>query len=321
MKFKKLVSLVLVVIFLSVFSIAVFAQDFPTRDIRTIVPFSAGGGVDAIGRVIGKIAEESIPVNIYVENIAGALSGTGLYEVMKAAPDGYTLGIVSYAGLVSVPYQQLIEDYSLDKLKMICLITEESGGIVVKADSPWKDWEEFSAAAKKAPGKITVGVTGEGGALHIRLLKIEKATGIETKMIPYSGGAGELKEALLSGEIDAVVSGVSDFAELAMAGEVRGLIETGTQRNSNFPEIRTFVELGYDNLISGSFCIIATTAGTPDEVVKKLEKIYYDAHHSDEFRDWAKKTGVTPTWLGIDEVTDYAMRLQKEEFELLETIN
>jgi len=320
MKLKNLVSIVLVIVFLSVFSIAVFAIDFPTKDIRAIVPWASGGGCDAIVRVFSKIAEKSLPTAIYVENIEGGLSSVGLYEVIKAKPDGYNFSVLSYDSVVTVPRLKLLPAYSLDKLKMICLITKEAGAMVVRADAPWKDWEEFAAAAKENPGKISVGVDGIGNAQHLRLLKIKEVTGLEFKVLPYPGGSGEKKEALLSGEADAIMTSLGDFAPLIDAGEARGLIEMADQRNPQFTEVPNFQELGYEGLVMGSFIILATTAGTPDDVVEILEKTFYDAHHSDEFRDWAKKTGIVATWLGTDEVTDYAMQVQKDEFDMIQKL-
>jgi tripartite-type tricarboxylate transporter receptor subunit TctC len=116
------------------------------------------------------------------------------------------------------------------------------------------------------------------------------------------------------------MTSLGDFAPLIHAGEVRGLIEMADQRNPQFTDVPNFQELGYEGLVKGSFVILATTAGTPDDVVAKLEQIFYDAHHSDEFRDWAQETGVVATWLGTDEVTDYAMQVQEDEFEMIQKL-
>ncbi|HZK12651.1 MAG TPA: tripartite tricarboxylate transporter substrate binding protein [Atribacterota bacterium] len=320
MKSKKLVSFVLVLIFVSVFSMGSFATDFPTRDIRVIVPWASGGGTDAIIRVISKIAEKSLPKAMYVENIEGGLSGVGLYEVMIAKPDGYAIGGFTYDSIVTVPRLNLVPSYSLDKIKMICLVTKEAGALVVKGDARWKDWEEFAAEAKAKPGKISVGVDGIGNAQHLRLLKIKEVTGLDFKILPYPGGSGEKKEALLSGEADAIMTSLGDFAPLIQAGEARGLIEMADQRNPQFTEVPNFKELGYPGLVKGSFVVLGTTAGTPENVVEILEKAYYDAHHSDEFRDWALKTGVVATWLGADEVTDYIMQVQKDEYDMIKKL-
>ena len=320
MKSKKLVSFLLVLIFVSVFSMGSFATDFPTRDIRMICPWASGGGCDAITRVIGKIAEKSLPTSIYVENIEGGLSGVGLYEVMNANPDGYNIGSFSYDSIVTVPRLNLVPEYSLDKVKMICLVTKEAGALVIKGDAKWKNWEEFAAEAKAKPGKISVGVDGIGNAQHLRLLKIKEITGLDFKILPYPGGSGEKKEALLSGEADAIMTSLGDFAPLIQSGEARGLIEMADERNPQFTDVPNFKELGYEGLVKGSFIVLATTAGTPDDVVEILEKAYYDAHHSDEFRDWALKTGVVATWLGTDEVTDYIMQVQKDEFDMIKKL-
>ena len=320
MRLSKIVCVVLVGVFLCVFSIAALATDFPTRDIRMIVPWGAGGGCDAITRTICKIAEKSIPVSFYVENMEGGLGGIGTYEIMTANPDGYSIVSFGYDGIVTIPRMKLVPGYELDKLKMICVVTEEAGAIVVKADSRWKNWEEFAAEAKKNPGKVSVGVDGVGGAQHLRLIAIRENTGLDFKILPYPGGSGEKKEALLSGEADAIMTSLGDFAPLIHAGEVRGLIEMSSKRNPQFSEVPNFKELGYDGLEKGSFIMLCTTAGTPDDVVEKLEKVFYDAQHSDEFQNWALKTGVVASWVGTDEIEDYAMQIQKEEFKIIQKL-
>jgi len=317
---KKLFIILFVSVLIILFTLNTFATEFPTRDIRMIVPWASGGGTDAIVRVISKIAEKSLPVSIYVENIEGGLSGVGLYEVMTAKPDGYTIGAFTYDSIVTVSRMKLVPGYDLNKVKMICLVTREAGAMVVRSDAPWKNWEEFAAAAKEKPGKISVGVDGIGNAQHLRLILIKEKTGLDFKVLPYPGGSGEKKEALLSGEADAIMTSLGDFAPLIQSDEAKGLIEMADQRNPQFADVPNFKELGYDGLVKGSFVILATTAGTPDDVVRKLEKAFYDAHHSDEFRNWAKNTGVVATWLSADEVTDDAMQTQKEEFEMIKKL-
>ena len=320
MKSRSIINIILVVMLLSVFSIAGFAQDFPTKDIRAIVPWAPGGGTDAIVRVISKIAEEPIPTAIYVENIEGGLSGVALMEVINAKPDGYNVSVLSYDSVVTVPRLNLVPGYSIDKLQTIALITKEAGAMVVRANAPWKDWEEFAAEAKENPGKISVGVDGIGGAQHLRLLKIKEVTGIEFRVLPYPGGSGEKKEALLSGEADAIMTSLGDFAPLIHAGDARGLIEMADQRNPQFDDVPNFQELGYEGLVKGSFLVLVTTLGTPADVVDKLEQIFYDAHHSDEFRDWAHETGIVATWLGKDEAKDFVMQVQADEFEMIDDL-
>lgn len=320
MKIKSIISVILVCLVLSIPTMAVFAADFPEKDIRAIVPWAPGGGTDAIVRVLCQIAEKSLPTAIYVENIEGGLSGVGLYQVMTAQPDGYTVGGFTYDSVVTVPRQELVPGYSLDKVKMICLVTKEAGAMVIRADAPWKNWGEFAADAKENPGKISVGVDGLGNAQHLRLLKINEVTGLDFKVLPYPGGSGEKKEALLSGEADAIMTSLGDFAPLIHSGEARGLIEMADMRNPQFSDVPNFQELGYDGLIKGSFVILATTAGTPDDVVKKLEETFYNAWNSDEFQDWALETGVVATWLGSEEATDFALQVQKDEFEIIQKL-
>lgn len=319
MKGKKFIlfSAIFAVAFL--FSSIGICAEYPTKDIRTICPWGAGGGTDAITRMITKIAEKSLPVSMYVENIEGGLSATGIMGIMKAKPDGYTIGSITYDSVITVPWQKLVPGYDLKKLKMICRITSEPDALMVRADSKYKTLEDILKAAKAKPGKINVGVQGVGSRVHLAMLRIQDMTGTKFNLVSYPGGAGPQKEAILSGEVEVVITSLGDFAPLIRPGKVRGIVELSEGRNPAFPDVPIMKEEGYDIQI-GSFIIMVTTAGTPDDVVAKLEKVFYDAHHSDEFRTWLAKVGVSATWLGKDKVTKWAYDTKDLFFKMMEDL-
>lgn len=311
-----LVSLLLVCF---VSSITIFAADYPTKDIRCICPWGEGGGTDAITRMITKVAEKSVPVSIYVENIEGGVSGTGVYEVMKAPPDGYTIGTMTYDSIITVPRQQLVPGYELDKLALICRLTSEADAIMVRGDSPFETFEEFIEAAKEEPGQINVAIQNLGNRTHIAMLMLQDELDVEFNLISYTGGAGAQKEALLSGEVEAAITSLGDFAPLLEANQAKGLVELSAKRNPQFTDVPTLKELGHDMEI-GSFVIVAAPADIPDDVLAKLEQMFDDAYHTDEFLNWLDSVGVTSAWLNSEEVTNFVQETQTKYFEIMDNL-
>jgi tripartite-type tricarboxylate transporter receptor subunit TctC len=293
------------------------AQDFPSKDIRMIVPWGAGGGTDAIVRKISTIAEEELPVAIYVENIEGGLSGTGLMQVISARPDGQTLGALTYDSVITVPWQGLVPGYGLDKLALIAQITSEPDALMVRPDGDYGTFEELIAAAKEAPGEIPVGIQGLGSRVHLAMLQIQDQTGAEFQLVSYPGGAAPQKEAILNGEVEAVITSLGDFASLIEEGDVKGIVELSDTPNPAFPDVPIAADVGLDLQI-GSFIILAAPAGTDEEIVKQLETIYQAAHESEEFQSWLEQVGVTSVWRGSDDATAWATSTQEQYFEIMQ---
>ncbi|HEX6142382.1 MAG TPA: tripartite tricarboxylate transporter substrate binding protein [Geminicoccaceae bacterium] len=293
------------------------AQDYPTKDIRMIVPWGAGGGTDAIVRKISTIAEQDLPVAIYVENIEGGMSGTGLMQVMSARPDGYTLGSLTYDSVITVPWQGLVPGYGLDKLALIAQITAEPDALMVRTDGEYETYEDLIAAAKENPGEIPVGIQGLGSRVHLAMLQLQDQAGVEFQLVSYPGGAAPQKEALLNQEVDAVVTSLGDFASLIEEGDVKGVVEFSDTANPAYPDVPIAGDVGIDLQI-GSFIILAAPAGTPDDIVAKLEEIFQAAHESEEFQSWLEQVGVTSSWRGTEEVTEWAKSTQDEYFQIMQ---
>ncbi|MGO2241822.1 MAG: Bug family tripartite tricarboxylate transporter substrate binding protein [Halomonas sp.] len=289
---------------LSTLSGAVLA-DYPERDIRVIVPWGAGGGTDGIVRKLTSIAEDSLDVSMYVENIEGGVSATGLGQVMSARPDGYTLGVLTYDSIVTVPWQAMLPSYDIDKLKLIARVTSEPDAIVVDADSDYETIHDLIEAAKENPGEVRVAIQNLGGRIHLAILQLQELTGAEFRIISYPGGAAPQKEAILSDEVDVALTSLGDFSNLIEDGTVRGLVEFTDTKNPTYPDVPTSAEEGID-LLMGSFIVIAAPADTSEEAIATLESAYQTAYYSNEFQEWVADVGVTPNWLGVDEVTPWA---------------
>ncbi|KUK50200.1 MAG: hypothetical protein XD76_1547 [candidate division TA06 bacterium 32_111] len=317
----KKITILLLSLFLVCFfsSTVIFAADYPTKDIRTICPWGEGGGTDAINRMITKIAEKSLPVSIYVENIEGGASGTGVFEIMRARPDGYTIGTQTYDSIITVPRQKLVPGYDLDKLAFICRLTSEADALIVREDSRFQTFEDLVEAAKEEPGNINVAIQNLGSRTHLAGLMLEDEVGIDLNLVAYTGGAGPQKEALLSGEAEVAITSLGDFAPLLNSNQARGLVELSEKRNPKFTDVPTLIELGY-NLQIGSFITVAAPAGTPDDILMKLEEIFDEAYHTDEFLNWLDDIGVTSAWLNSEETTQFVEETQTKFFEIMDML-
>lgn len=284
--------------------VAAFA-DYPERDIRVVVPWGAGGGTDGIVRKITSIAEKEMgDVSMYVENVEGGVSATGVGQVMNARPDGYTLGVLTYDSVVTIPWQGMLPSYKMDKLKLVARITSEADALIVDADTDYQSLDDVLQAARDNPGQVRVGVQNLGGRVHLTLLKLQELAGVEFKVIAYPGGAAPQKEALLSDEVDIVLTSLGDFANLIDDGTARGVVEFADARNPTY-DVPTAAEQDL-YVLNGSFIVIAVPAGTPDDIVAKIESAYKAAYDSEEFQTWIAQVGVTPNWLGTDKVTQWA---------------
>ncbi len=296
-----------------------FAQDFPTKDVRVVVPWGAGGGTDAIVRKITTIAEDKLGGTMFVENVEGGASATGIMEVMNAPADGYTVGALTYDSVVTVPRQGLLKSYALDKLAPIARITSEPDALMVSKNAPFQTFDEMIAAAKEKPGEVRVGIQNIGSRTHLAMLRLQALTDTEFDLIAYPGGAAPQKEAVLSGEVDVVVTSLGDFAPLIESGDVKGVIEFSEDRNPTYPDVPTTAEKGIDFQI-GSFIILEVPAATPGPVVEKLTEAYQAAYDSEEFQSWVSTIGVTPSWLAGEEASAWIGATQQELFQLMDEI-
>ncbi|SMX31090.1 Bug family tripartite tricarboxylate transporter substrate binding protein [Actibacterium lipolyticum] len=278
--------------------------EYPEKDIRIIVPWGAGGGTDGIVRKLATIAEQEIGASMYVENIEGGISATGVSQLMGAEPDGYTIGVLTYDSVVTVPWQNLVPDYSLDRLNLIARVTSEPDALIVSTDSDYKTIEDVLADAKERPGKVIIGIQNIGSRLHLAALQLQEETGTEFKLIAYPGGAAAQKEAMLNGEVQIVSTSLGDFSSLLDDDKAMGVVEFTDAQNLTYTSVPTAAAKGLD-LRMGSFIVVAAPAGVPEDVAQKVEGAFQTALESDEFQSWVSKIGVTPNWLGTAEVTDW----------------
>ncbi|MHB8770769.1 MAG: tripartite tricarboxylate transporter substrate binding protein [Syntrophales bacterium] len=238
---------------------------YPDRPIKMIVPWAAGGDTDAIHRVIAGSMEKQLGKPVVVVNIAGASGTVGAREVMKAAPDGYT--ILAIHDFIHTTYYTGVADLSYKEFEPVALVTSTPSVLAAYGKTPWKSMKELLDDAKKRPEQIPVGVS-LGSTSHFFPAMIGQAAGIKWKYVSYEGTAPRMT-ALMGGH---VLLGETNLTQLdkVKAGQIKMLAIATRARVPEVPEMPTLKELGIDIVYAVNRGIVAPK-GTPEAVVMKLE--------------------------------------------------
>lgn len=242
--FRSLGVLFFLTAFLLVWGGHAFAQAYPTKPIRVIVPFSAGGSNDLIGRTLLKPLSKELKASMVVENIPGGTTKLGVLEVTKAEPDGHTLLFASHGALMGYFYSGTYDYKAYEKLVIIAQSGEMPYGCFeTLASSPFKTWGDLVKYAKENPGKLTCGGPGAGGVMGMVAIEGAKAAGIDVKYVPFAG-AGPSGTALLGGHVDYRVCLPPEAIPNFKAGKTRVLALAYGNRIPELPDTPIFKELG-----------------------------------------------------------------------------
>ena len=252
-------------------SLAGAAEAYPPRPITLVVPFPPGGVADIVGRPFADALSRELKSPVVIENKPGAGGGIGMGVVAKAKPDGYTL-LLALSSISILPEADKVLGrnplYRLDQFTPIARLTADPTVLAVRADSPWKTLGEFIADARKRPGAITYGSSGNYGTMHMPMEMFAHSADIKLLHVPFTGG-GPAVVALLGGQVDALSTGPSTVLQHVKAGKVRVLASWGDHRLASLPDVKTLAESGYDAVFfqwSGLFA----PAATPEPIVAHL---------------------------------------------------
>src|SRR6478672_418258 len=251
--------------------LAVAQATFPSKPITMIVPFPPGGLADTVGRPVAEAMTRNLGQSVVVENKGGAGGGIGMAYVAKAPPDGYTILMALSSYSVLPDADNLLgrpQMYSYASLRPIARFTADPTVLAVRADAPWKSVKDFVDDAKKRPGAINYGSSGNYGTMHVPMEILSQNAGIKMTHVPFTG-AGPAVVALLGGQIDAISSGPATVLQQVKAGKLRVLAHWGNAHLQTMPDVPSLKESGYEAEYaqwSGLF----VPAGTPDAVVQKL---------------------------------------------------
>jgi tripartite-type tricarboxylate transporter receptor subunit TctC len=248
--------------------------DFPNRSIRLVIPWPPGASADAFLRVMAEQTGKRLGQSVVPDNKPGANASLSAVALKDAKPDGYTLGQV-HTGTFRAA--MMADKPAYDSLNDFTFIIQLSGsvhGIVVRSDSPWNTLEEFVAAAKTQPGKLTYGTFGQASIQNLVMVDVQQRLGIELTHVPYKGG-GDLYSGLLGSQIDAVAD-ASGWISLVQSGKFRLLVVWGSQRMKMFPDVRTLQEAGIDLVVNSPYGVCGPKGMDP-AVVKKIHDAMKDA--------------------------------------------
>ena len=282
-----------------------FAQAWPAKPVRVIVPFAPGGSADTLGRLVSLKLSEQLKENFVVENRGGAGGVVGSEIVAKAAPDGYTLVVSGIASHVIAPL--LPQGTPYDPLKDFTHIALLGGPPAVLAVNPSlqaTDLQQFVALAKSQPGKLTYGSPGNGtqGQLVAELFK--RLAGIDLVHVPYKGASGAVAD-LMAGQITAVSTTLSTAAGQIKAGRARALALSSEKRLPDYPDIPTFAEMGYPDLVATVWFSLSGPANLPPEIVTRLNAEVRRALELPEIRERVRHEGIVPNRMDAPEFTAF----------------
>jgi tripartite-type tricarboxylate transporter receptor subunit TctC len=244
---------------------------WPQRPITMIVPFPPGGVADLVGRPVAAALEKQLGQPVVVENKAGAGGGLGMQQVARARPDGYTI-MMALSSISILPEADRVLGrapmYLHRDLVPVARFTADPVVLAVRADAPWKSMADFVADARRRPGQIPYGSSGNYGTMHVPMEMLAGRAGVRLLHVPYTG-AGPAVVGLLGGQVEALATGPSSIAQHLKAGRVRVLGSWGGTRLAALPEVPTLRESGWD-LEFSQWAGLFVPAGTPEPVVARL---------------------------------------------------
>lgn len=267
------------------------SEVFPNKPIKLIVPWSAGGGTDAIARALARSGEKHLGVPVVVENKPGGTGAMGLGETVKASPDGYTLAILPVE--LSFLKDQGIYPFDFSNFTRIMNLNTDPSALTVKADAPWNNLKEFVDYAKRNPGSIKIGHSGTGMLWHLAAATLALATGTDYTYVPFNGAADAIAS-VLGQNIDAVTVSGAEVSAQVRAGEMKILAVFGEKRLDIFPDIPTARDQGIDVVVN-TFRGLGGPAGIPEDRVAILHEGFKKMMEEPEFVNVISNMG-----LGID---------------------
>ena len=269
---KKITSMMVAGIALAIVSVSAFAQSWPMRPIRLIVPFAPGGGVDLTGRVLAPKLSEALGQTVIVENRGGAGGLIGVDLGAKASPDGYTVVIGTIGNIAIAPHLQSKMPYDPQKdLVPISQLANALNVMVINPSVKATTVKEFIELAKKEGSNISYGSSGSGATDHLAGEVFNTLAGLKMTHIPYKGGAPAMID-LVGGQVQVIFATVSTAISSIQGGKVRALGMTGNQRYESLPEVPTIAEAGLTGYEADTWYGVFAPAKTPQPILDQLNK-------------------------------------------------
>jgi len=249
--------------------------DYPSRPITMIIQMTTGGVTDIVARKLADSVSKDLGQPIVPVNKPGGGGTLGVGELVRSKADGYTFGCVSLPTVAVIPHLQTLPYDPLKDISHVCALLPYELGLYVKADAPWKSFEDLIDYARKNPGKVTYGSPGPGTINHLSTVLIAREYSLDWKNVPYKGD-GEQIAAVLGGHISVGVSGPAAIIPHIKGGKLRLLVVTTKDRWLQLSEVPTLLDKGHKVILT-SYLSLGLPAGTPEPIRQKLEESFRKA--------------------------------------------
>jgi tripartite-type tricarboxylate transporter receptor subunit TctC len=272
---------------------AAHADTYPSKPIHIVVPYAPGGFNDTIARIMGKKLQDAWGQAVVVDNKPGAGTVLGLSYAAKAPADGYTLVVVGFPWVANQFLQKRLPYNTTKDFTPIILGGQSPNLLVVNSKSPYHSLKELVAGAKAAPGKLNYATAGNGTSNHLTMEYFKSLAGIKLNQIPYRG-SGPMVTDLLGGQVDVMFDNAPHVIPHVKAGQMRALAITSKKRSPLVPDVPTVAELGYPGFEVSVWYAFAAPAGTPPDIINKLNKEMNRILAMDDVKKTFADEGVEP---------------------------
>jgi len=279
-----------------------YADGYPNKPIRLVVPFPAGGAADNVGRLVGKYVNEALGQPVVMDNRPGASGIIGANAVAHSAADGYTL-LLGAGGPLSINIQ-IVEQPPYDPIKdfaPITIVTFNDGILVVNPLFPAKTLSEFIELLRKNPGKYAFASSGPGGAGYLSAELLKRVAGIDMLHVPYKGDAPAIVD-VIAGMVPIMPTNLAAVAPYIRAGRLRAVVAMGAKRFPMLPDLPTVAESGYPGFSASAWLALLAPSGTPPDIIRKLNDVWRRAVATREVNDKLVQLGSRPVATSAEEL-------------------
>ena len=304
MRFKLILSGVAVLSALTAVPSLATAQEYPTKPITIIVPFPAGGTLDNLTRSLAQKMSDDFKQPVIIDNKPGAGTVIGTEIVARAAPDGYTLGMVANSFAINPSLYDNLRYDTVKDFTPVSWVAYTPHLLVANPDVPVKSLADVIATAKSKPGELSFASFGAGTSPHIAIERLKSEAKIDVLHIPYKGQAPALND-LLGGHVDMMFANTPDVLPHVKSGKLRAIALANDARLESIPDVPTFKEAGVDNMNSNSWYGVIVPSGTPAPIVEKLSAEFVRIVNLPEIRERLLAQGLEPAGTTSAEFAEY----------------
>ena len=280
--------------------------EYPERPIQLIVPWGAGGGTDAVGRIFASLLETGLEQPVNVVNRTGGSGVVGHTAIASAPADGYTLGVMTVE--ITMMHHQGLTDLTVDDYRVLALVNADPGGVMVSADAPYETAADLLAAIKEEPaGTFKGSGTGQGGIWNLGMagwLMSEDVDPTKVTWVPSQGAAPGLTD-MVAGGVDIVTASLPEGRALIEAGKVKPLATMGEERHPLFPDTPTLAEATGSDWTVAAWRALVAPAGLPEDVAATLTEAIKAAYDSEDYQSFVTERGFGPMWMEGEEAAAF----------------